>query len=290
MQFSNEARLEAEALGGNQMIFYSRPLGEVSGKRRILVREIREAITTKQLILRFQPVVNVKTGKFGKAEALVRWISPEDGEIKPYDFISIAEDAGLIVEIGNFVFSETVSLLQKWKKILPPDFQISINLSPQQLRLSRNVAKTWIQILKDKEISPRSVLLEITEGMLLEDDRQVINALFELSNAGLQFCLDDFGTGYSSISYLKRLKIHYLKIDQSFIRDIANNVEDQKIVEGILLLAKNLDIQSIAEGIETKTQLDYLTQFQCEFGQGFYFARPMLPDDFIEWLQDRLNR
>jgi len=284
---ANEARKEAESLGGNQLIFYSRPLGEVVGKRRVFAREIREAINSKQLAMRFQPVVDVTSGRFMKAEALIRWISPEDGEIKPQEFIAIAEEAGLIVEIGNFVFTETVNFLKKWRNVLPEGFQISVNLSPQQLKLDPHITKNWLNLLQEKEVSTRSILLEITEGMLLDDDRQVINSLFELRSAGIQFCLDDFGTGHSSIAYLKKLDISYIKIDQSFVRDLANNVYDQKIVEGILLFAKKLGVQSVAEGIENKAQYDYLRQFQCEFCQGFYFARPMLPEELIELLKER---
>jgi EAL domain-containing protein (putative c-di-GMP-specific phosphodiesterase class I) len=141
--------------------------------------------------------------------------------------------------------------------------------------------------LREKEVSTTSILLEITEGMLLDDDRQVINSLFELRSAGIQFCLDDFGTGHSSIAYLKKLDISYIKIDQSFVRDLANNVYDQKIVEGILLFAKKLGVQSVAEGIENKAQFEYLRKFECEFCQGFYFARPMLPEELIDLLEGR---
>ena len=284
---ANDARKEAESLGGNQLLFYSRPLGEVVGKRRVFAREIREAINSKQLAMRFQPVVDVATGKFMKAEALIRWISPEDGEIKPQEFIAIAEEAGLIVEIGNFVFTETVNFLKKWRNVLPEGFQISVNLSPQQLKLDPHITKNWLNLLREKEVSTTSILLEITEGMLLDDDRQVINSLFELRSAGIQFCLDDFGTGHSSIAYLKKLDISYIKIDQSFVRDLANNVYDQKIVEGILLFAKKLGVQSVAEGIENKAQFEYLRKFECEFCQGFYFARPMLPEELIELLEGR---
>ena len=284
---ANDARKEAESLGGNQLLFYSMPLGEVVGKRRVFAREIREAINSKQLAMRFQPVVDVATGKFMKAEALIRWISPEDGEIKPQEFIAIAEEAGLIVEIGNFVFTETVNFLKKWRNVLPEGFQISVNLSPQQLKLDPHITKNWLNLLREKEVSTTSILLEITEGMLLDDDRQVINSLFELRSAGIQFCLDDFGTGHSSIAYLKKLDISYIKIDQSFVRDLANNVYDQKIVEGILLFAKKLGVQSVAEGIENKAQFEYLRKFECEFCQGFYFARPMLPEELIELLEGR---
>ena len=287
LNHANDARKEAESLGGNQLLFYSRPLGEVVGKRRVFAREIREAINSKQLAMRFQPVVDVATGKFMKAEALIRWISPEDGEIKPQEFIAIAEEAGLIVEIGNFVFTETVNFLKKWRNVLPEGFQISVNLSPQQLKLDPHITKNWLNLLREKEVSTTSILLEITEGMLLDDDRQVINSLFELRSAGIQFCLDDFGTGHSSIAYLKKLDISYIKIDQSFVRDLANNVYDQKIVEGILLFAKKLGVQSVAEGIENKAQFEYLRKFECEFCQGFYFARPMLPEELIELLEGR---
>jgi diguanylate cyclase (GGDEF)-like protein len=280
---------ESSKQGGDRLTFYSQPLEEATGQRRILVQEIRKAIDSKQLFIRFQPVVDLVTGNVVKAEALIRWESPEKGEIKPQEFIDIAEDAGLIVEIGNFVFSETVSYLRKWKKVLPIDFQISINISPQQLRLSKELAKEWRTILLEKKVSGQSIVLEITEGSLLQDDRQIIQSIYELREADIRFCLDDFGTGYSSISYLKKLDIDYLKVDQSFVRDLNNNEEDQKIVEGILLMAKKMGMKSIAEGVETKEQLKYLREFGCEYGQGFYFARAMMPDEFIEWAKERFN-
>jgi EAL domain-containing protein (putative c-di-GMP-specific phosphodiesterase class I) len=280
---------ESKKQGGDRLTFYSQPLEEATGQRRVLVQEIRKAIDSKQLFVRFQPVIDLSTGKVAKAEALIRWENPEKGEIKPQEFIDIAEDAGLIVEIGNFVFTETVNYLRKWKKILPVDFQVSINISPQQLRLSKELAKEWRAILLEKEVLGQSIVLEITEGILLQDDRQIIQSIYELREAGIRFCLDDFGTGYSSISYLKKLDIDYLKVDQSFVRDLNSNEEDQKIVEGILLLAKKMGMKSIAEGVETKDQLNCLRQFGCEYGQGFYFARAMIPDEFIEWAKERFN-
>lgn len=288
LEHAIHSHTEAAHQGGSRVLFYSQPLGAEAGERRILVQEIRKAIDKGQLFVRFQPVLNLQTGKPDKAEALIRWESPERGEIKPADFIALAEEAGLIVEIGDFVFAQTVAYLHKWRKILPEHFQVSINISPQQLRLSKQISQHWRELLEKKKVSGQAIVLEITEGMLLHDDRQIIQSIYALRDAGIRFCLDDFGTGYSSIAYLKKLDIDYLKIDQSFVRELSNNEDDQKIVEGVLLLAKKLGMQTIAEGVETKAQFDYLRQFGCEYGQGFYFARAMLPDEFIEWIKERL--
>jgi EAL domain-containing protein (putative c-di-GMP-specific phosphodiesterase class I) len=228
--------------------------------------------------------VDLATGQINKAEALIRWQHPDDGLISPADFIPIAEDTGLIVDIGNWVFQEAARQVAQWRKSLKPDFQISINKSPVQFYNAANSKDNthinWTDYLTQLGLPGQSITVEITERLLLDSSNSIRTQLLEFRDAGIQVSLDDFGTGYSSLSYLKKFDIDYIKIDQSFVQNLGAESDDMALCEAIIVMAHKLNMKVIAEGIETQQQLDLLKAAGCDFGQGYLFSRPVRAEEF----------
>ena len=230
-----------------------------------------------------QPKYNIDTGAVIGAEALVRWDLPDRGIILPADFIPIAEETNLIVEIGEWVLDRVCEDFRYWQRSVSSPGRVSVNLSLKQLRQT-NFIQRITGILRSYEVSPTSLELEITETTLMENPERTIKFLDELYSLGLHLAIDDFGTGYSSLSALQQFPISTLKIDKSFVRDIAINPDDETIVGTIIQMGNSLKMDVVAEGVETEEQLNCLQNMNCTYVQGMLFGQPMSSDNYLELL------
>ncbi|WAM35038.1 EAL domain-containing protein [Caldicellulosiruptor morganii] len=251
-------------------------------KKIEIEKSLRKAIEDDQFVLYYQPVVDLDTLQITGVEALLRWISPQKGMISPLDFIPVAEESGLIVKIGELVIEKALKDIKVWEQKGAGNISVSINLSARQLRAKHFESKV-LRLFEKYRIDPGKVIFEITESGAVENFDISLRILSFLCQMGIKFLIDDFGTGYSSLIYLRRLPIGGVKIDRSFISDIAYSKESRSIVEGIILMAHKLDLKVVAEGIETKEELDVLRQMGCDSGQGYLFSKPV-PKDEIEKL------
>jgi len=276
---ADQAMYAAKQSGRNQYQYFTASMQEVAQVRMRLVNDLREALENDQFELVYQPIIDLVTGIIHKAEALIRWRHPTRGLINPVEFIPLAEQTGLIVEIGNWVFHEAARQAACWRKKHHPDFQISVNISPVQFKKDGIDLTTWLDHLKELDLPGQGVVVEITEGLLLDASPKVTDQLLMLRDAGIEVALDDFGTGYSSLSYLKKFDIDYLKIDQSFVRNLTPDSDDLALCEAIIVMAHKLNINVIAEGIETDEQRKLLSAAGCDFGQGYLFSRPVFAGD-----------
>jgi len=222
----------------------------------------------------------LQDNKIKKAEALIRWLHPERGIIGPADFIPIAEESGLIHELGDWVFHQALQDLHAIQTLAGDDFQLSINVSPFQFNDPEKLLH-WINEMSRRGIPGASISFEITERLLLEPSGAVIDTISKLRKSGMELSIDDFGTGYSALAYLKKFDIDYVKIDKSFIQNLAIESYDAVLCESIIHMARKLNIQVIAEGIETESQKKFLREFGCHYGQGYLFSKPVSLSDFI---------
>jgi diguanylate cyclase (GGDEF)-like protein/PAS domain S-box-containing protein len=279
---ADQAMYAAKNLGRNRYCYFTPAMQEAAQRRMRLAFDLRDALAGHQFQLYYQPIVNMATGFIHKAEALIRWQHPTRGWVSPVDFIPIAEDTGMIVEIGDWVFREAARQAGRWCESHHAQFQISVNVSPVQFKRGRN--SEWFDYLQQLGLSGKCIAIEITEGLLLDASAGVTEQLSAFCDAGFQVSLDDFGTGYSALSYLKKFDIDFLKIDQSFVRNLAPNSADMALCEAIILMAHKLGILVIAEGVETIEQRDLLAAAGCDYAQGYLYSRPVPPQDFEQLL------
>jgi diguanylate cyclase (GGDEF)-like protein len=274
MRNADHAMYRAKAAGRNRLTFFE-PAMQVAAMRRLkLTNELRRALGEDQLELHFQPILDLHTGLICKAEALLRWRRPGKELTLPAEFVSIAEETGLIHDIGNWVFFQAANWAQRWGALLGERFQVSINKSPVQFQ-QHGHAVDWIAHLDRQGVPHNSIAIEITEGVLLNLTDNVFSKLHALQAGGVEVSIDDFGTGYSSMSYLKRLDIDYLKIDKSFVAEMLSDRTSQTITETIIVMAHKLGLKTIAEGVETEAQRDWLAGQGCDYLQGFLFGPPV---------------
>lgn len=283
LKHADQAMYKAKAKGRNCFSYFTQSMQEEALQHQKLIRELRNAIADDQLEVYYQPIINSKTNKICKAEALLRWNHPLQGMISPVDFIPLAEKSGLIIEIGDWVFKQVAQQLKLWIEKYDVNFQISINKSPVQF-LSNNKHNHWLEYLAKLGLSTNHIAIEITEGLLLEDDKNIMNQLLQFRDAGIQVAIDDFGTGYSSLSYLKKFDIDYLKIDQSFIHNITFESDDMALSEAIIVMAHKLGLEVIAEGVETEQQLQLLIKAGCDYIQGYFISKPLSAINFRKLL------
>jgi diguanylate cyclase (GGDEF)-like protein/PAS domain S-box-containing protein len=238
--------------------------------------DLRRAIERREFVLYYQPIVALDTGTISGFEALIRWQHPERGFVSPNDFIPIAEETGLIIPIGQWVLREACQQIHMWQERYPqfPPLQISVNLSGKQFS-NANLIEQIREVLRETQVEPQSLKLEITESMVMENFETAVEMLNQLRTLGIELSIDDFGTGYSSLSYLHRFPISTLKIDRSFVSRMSDNNENAEIVRTILMLARSLKMNVVAEGVETVDQLTQLAMLECEYGQGYYFSKPV---------------
>lgn len=278
------AMYHAKANGRNNFQFFRPEMNARAQELAVMEQALRMALDRGEFLLHYQPQYDCTTGAVVGAEALLRWHHPELGLLLPGRFIQIAEERGLIEPIGDWVIGAACHQARVWRDAGLPPVRIAVNISPIQLRKGR-LTRIIEQALRDNQLAPEALALEITEGAVMEDVNLATHQLGVLSEAGMMIEIDDFGTGHSSLAYLKQLPIHRLKIDQSFVRGVPDDAEDAAIVGAIVSLAGSLYLDTIAEGVETVEQRDFLTARGCTQMQGYLFARPLPPDDFAALLK-----
>jgi len=287
LQQADVAMYRAKDAGGNCFHFFLPSMQQAAEERLNLEHDLRRALERNEFQLYYQPIVDIKQpGRIVGAEALLRWQHPEKGIIFPAAFIGVAEETGLILDIGDWVVQEVGRQMQIWNSRKQElDYgRISINISPLQFQQADFVQK-MVNAVETYKIAPSKLYLELTENLLVQDINDVAEKMRELKTHGLQFCIDDFGTGYSSLSYLKQLPLKTLKIDQSFVRDIATDSNDAAIVESILAISSRMGFQVAAEGVETEEQLEFFTARECDLYQGYLFSRPVPVEEFEALLE-----
>jgi len=284
---ADQAMYAAKNNGRNNFQYFTSSMQQHAVSRMSLISDLRRALPNNQFQLHYQPIVDLVNGDIHKAEALIRWQHPEKGLISPIEFIPIAEETKLIESIGDWVFREASRQSAQWRAAFQPNFQISINTSPVQYKNNAFSAKDWLEHLQTLKLPGDAIVVEITEGTLMESGASVDQILFDFRDANIQVSLDDFGTGYSSLSALKKLHIDYLKIDKLFIDNLEPESNDLALCEAIIVMAHKLGLKVIAEGIETEQQRDLLIAAGCDYGQGYLFSKPLPATEFETLLRSR---
>ena len=280
---ADAALYSSKKSGGNVFAFYKPAMNAASVERLMTKSKLKRAFERDELLVHYQPKYNLETGEVFGAEALVRWELPERGVILPSDFIPLAEETNLIIEIGEWVLDKVCEDFRVWQRSVGSPGRVSVNLSLKQLK-QINFINRISSIFRAHEISPTSLELEITETTLMENPERTIKLLDQLYGLGLHLAIDDFGTGYSSLSALQQFPISTLKIDKSFVRNVATNPEDATIVDTIIKMGRNLNMDVVAEGVEVEAQLAFLQKLGCTYVQGLLFGNPMSADNYLELL------
>ncbi len=284
MKNADQAMYVSKNKGRNRFSYFTAELQDLAQKRLRLINDLRGALEGGQFNVHFQPIVELSTGRIRKAEALIRWQHPERGMVSPAEFIPLAEKIGLIDEIGRWVFKETARWASILNKVCKDDCQMSINMSPIQFQQGARLCNEWGKYLAALGLSGKNIVIEITEGLLLNVESEVVDTLLKFRDAGIQVAVDDFGTGYSSLSYLKKFDIDYLKIDRSFVNNLETDPDNMALSEAIIVMAHKLGLKVIAEGVETEEQRNFLAAAGCDFAQGYLFSHPVPPAEFEKLL------
>jgi EAL domain-containing protein (putative c-di-GMP-specific phosphodiesterase class I) len=273
---ADTAMYRAKQLGKARHEVFDRAMHARVMERLGLERDMRGAVERGELFLQYQPIVSMSDGSLRGFEALVRWQHPEHGVIPPAKFIPIAEETGMILPIGKWILGEACRQMSRWQKLSSPEgpLPVSVNLSGKQF-LQSDLLEQVQEVLRETGLDPRGLKLEITETVVMENIETAAHTLEQLRALGVELSIDDFGTGYSSLSYLQRFPVSTLKIDRSFISRMTESEGSAEIVRTIMKLAQNLGMDVVAEGVETEGQRAQLRGFECEFGQGYFFSRPM---------------
>lgn len=280
---SENAMHHVKQNGGSGYTFFSKEMNEKAKKRIKIENSLREALKKDEFTLHYQPKVNIGSNAIVGAEALLRWIVPERGYVSPGEFIPVAEESGIIADIGHWVLKQACKDINRWMKKGIQPVRVSINVASAQLR-SKNIILQTQEALHKNNIPAAYLELEITESMLMEDPGRAIEILKELRSMDLYISIDDFGTGYSSLSYLSHFPINTLKIDRAFIKDIEENTNNAEITRAIISLSKSLKLEVVAEGAEIAQQIEFLKNQGCNTVQGFYYSKPVPAREFEELL------
>jgi len=275
LRHADQAMYAAKNGGRNCYSYFTPDMQAAAQLRARLATDLQMAVTNGQFELYYQPIVNLATGGIERAEALLRWRHPERGLLNPADFIGSAEASGIILDIGDWVFRTAADQASRWQQALGRPFQISVNQSPMQFRAGERQLDDWLAYVASLQLAPRSIVVEITERLLTDPGSPVVERLSQYRAMGLQVALDDFGTGHSVLAHLKQYEIDYLKIDRSFVMDLAGDSGDLALCEGIIVMAHKLGLKVVAEGVETATQLSLLKAAGCDYAQGFVYAPPL---------------
>jgi diguanylate cyclase (GGDEF)-like protein/PAS domain S-box-containing protein len=285
-KFADQAMYVAKNKGRNRYSLFTKSLQESAENKRSITNALREALSKNQLEVYYQPIVELDTGNIQKAEALIRWKHPQHGIVSPAEFIPLAEESGLIVDIGEWIFKQAANQVKRFRDQFHPQFQISVNKSPVQFFDEQYQASClWEQYLLELGLPGDSIAVEITEGLLLDSSSHVNERLLAFRDAGIQVSVDDFGTGYSSLSYLKKFDVDYIKIDQSFICNLGVSDDDLALCEAIIVMAHKLGMKVIAEGVETSYQREVLVTAGCDYIQGYLVCKPMPLESFFRFLR-----
>lgn len=283
VKFADAALYKAKDEGRDNFQFYSSDMTTLAFERVLLQSNLRIAIQEEQFIVYYQPQYDIQTNTIVGMEALVRWQHPELGLIPPNNFIPLAEESGLIIEIDRIVMKKAMKQFQEWYALgLQPGI-LSLNLAMKQLA-SHSFINELITVMQEHQFNPYWLELELTESQVMNNPDSAIKKLKEINELGIDIAIDDFGTGYSSLAYLKKLPLDKLKIDQSFIRDL--DVDDKAIAKAIIGLGESLNLKIIAEGVETKEQLEFLQQNRCHYIQGYFYSRPIPAEQMTQLLKN----
>lgn len=283
---ADTAMFQAKENGREGYQFFQPAMNVRAVERQLIEEHLRRALEREEFALHYQPKIVLKTGAIAGVEALIRWTHPARGSVPPGEFIPVAEECGLIVPIGAWVLREACAQARALAIAGFPAITMAVNISPVQFR-SNGFLDDLAAILNKTGLDPPSLELEVTEGALMKDPELAASTLFAVREVGVRVAIDDFGTGYSSLSYLQRFPFDALKIDQSFIRQITASPDETAIVRAIISLGQSLNLRTIAEGVETEDQLDFLTAHKCDEAQGFYFSRPLPPLEIVKLLKSR---
>jgi len=276
----------AKGRGRNGYQFYSEEMNSSQAAQIEIEGRLRGALERDEFQLFYQPILDGRSGEIVAAEALLRWIDGERGFIPPDEFVPVAEETGLIVPIGQWVFLTACEQAQRWKRELGRSIRIGVNVSGHQIR-EPGMLEMVRSAIEETGVDPRHVELELTESTIMQDDAVTVRVLRELREMGMGLALDDFGTGYSSLSYLRRFTIDRVKIDRSFVSELPDNPDDAALTSAIIAMAHGLRLNVVAEGVETTRQALFLSTRGCDEVQGYLFGRPSPPDEFFERLQAR---
>ncbi|MDH3371436.1 MAG: EAL domain-containing protein, partial [Gammaproteobacteria bacterium] len=271
--------------GKNNYQFYMADMTAKVTERLALENDLRYALERGEFSLAYQPIVDSNSGHIIGMEALLRWNHPERGLISPMMFIPLAEETGYIIPIGEWVLRTACTQCRRWQKMDYPSLYVAVNLSARQFH-QKDLPASIYKILEETGFNPALLDLELTEGLVMQQAEASISTLRELVAMDVRISIDDFGTGYSSLSYLKRFPINVLKIDQSFVRDIPRDEDDAAIASTIITMAHSLGLKVVAEGVETIQQLEFLRKHQCNAMQGYYYSKPLAPQQFEELLKN----
>jgi diguanylate cyclase (GGDEF)-like protein len=280
------ATRRAKEFGGGQIQRFSEALRQAQNRKLALESQLRRALEQDELFLNYQPKIDLRTGGVAGLEVLLRWRHPEHGLISPEEFIPVAEESGQIVEIGAWVLRSAVAQARRWGDAGLPRVPVAVNLSARQF-LHTDIVATVDEVVREARLAPGLLELELTESMSIDDPARSAELLGRLRALGVSLSIDDFGTGYSSLSYLKRLPVHKLKIDISFVQDICHSSESLAMVKAIIAMAHSLHLDVIAEGVEDADQLASLRAAGCDQIQGFYFSRPLDAEACADYLRER---
>lgn len=286
MKNADIAMYKAKSNGGNSHFIYAKELSEKEMDNLILINQLRQAEKNNELRLFYQPIIDIRTGDIVGMESLIRWEKPGEGLVSPARFIPLAEETGLIVSIGEWVLRTACMQQKAWVEKGHKPIRVSVNISARQFQ-QRNFAETVLKIINETGIDPNYFVLEITESIAIIDIEYTLEMLKRLKALGICISIDDFGTGYSSLYKLKEMNVDELKIDRSFIKDIELDSKNEKIAKAIIILANELNLKVIAEGVETKEQLEFLKKNGCNKAQGFYYSKPIPPDEFEKFFIDK---
>lgn len=283
------AMYKSKETGKNKYSLFDQTMENELYRNTQILDALRGVIKNKEIYVRYQPQVNIVTGKIIGFEALMRINNAKLGNLSPTEFIPIAEESGLIIELGEWILHEACMFTHSLHEMNLPNYIISVNISSIQMNRP-NFIHMIDRILKDTKLSPECLELEITESTIVSSIKGTIDLLKNLNQLGVRISLDDFGTGYSSLNYLTNMPINTLKIDKSFIDNINSNCKDSFIAETIIQLAHNIDLNVIAEGVEYTEQLDILKNKNCDVMQGYLFSKPLLPEELLTLLQSSQER
>ncbi|NRD77729.1 EAL domain-containing protein [Bacillus sp. BRMEA1] len=280
IKYADMTMYDVKLKGRNHYGFYSLDIENINKRKMVISSGLHKALNNKELELYYQPKISITSGLVIGVEALLRWNHPDLGSISPAEFIPIAEETGLIVSIGDWVLRTACNQHKKWERIGIAPNHMCVNVSPRQFIDEQFIPKIT-QVLDECEFEPEKLELEITEGIAMYDFEETVSKLHQIRNLRIKLALDDFGTGYSSLSYLRRFPINGIKIDRGFINDLLQSPQTTAIVESIISIAHRLNLMVIAEGVESKEQLEILQSQNCDIAQGYYFSRP-LPSNEVE--------
>jgi EAL domain-containing protein (putative c-di-GMP-specific phosphodiesterase class I) len=284
----DSAVYQASEIGGNNFQFYDKAMNSTAFEKLTLENTIRKGLEREEFVVYYQPLVNLKTGKIAKVEALVRWKHPDLGMVSPKEFIPAAEETGLIIKLGEWVLRSAMLEVRQWHVQGHKNLHLAVNVSGRQFR-QRKFLRMVHGLVKDTRFDAQKLELELTESTIINPSQQTISDLYQLKNDGMRLVLDVFNTGFSSLNYLKTLPIDAIKIEKDYVKGVPSNDRDSVIADTIINLARSLRIDSAAEGIERLDQLQFLMRHGCTLGQGYYFSPPVPGEKMLEMLLSGQN-